>query len=150
ALIKIKTGREVKVDTAEGQAPDFSKEQAHKFFGPQMSFTLERKPWEERVRAYTATFRQSTAILNSIVTFSALAQNSYQVNTEGPQLQFGQIRYRLELFIQGKAADGMNIERYYNFDWVDPKDAPDDKAVATASATLRKEMEGLVKAPINE
>jgi TldD protein len=149
-LIKIRTNREVRVETAEGRAPDFSKEQAHKSFGPQVSFTLERKPWEERVRAYTKAFRESSAILNSIVTFSALAQNSYQVNTEGTQLQFGQIRYRLELFIQGKASDGMDIERYYNFDWVDPKDAPDDKAVATASLTLRKEMEGLVKAPINE
>src|SRR5215470_4430487 len=150
ALIKIKTSKEVKVETAEGRAPDFSKEQAHKSFGPEVSFTLDRKPWEERVRAYTKAFRESPAILNSIVTFSALAQNVYQVNTEGTQLQYGQIRYRLELFIQGKAADGMDIERYYNFDWVDPKDAPDDKAVAAASATLRKEMEGLVKAPINE
>jgi len=150
ALIKIKTGREVKVETAEGQAPDFSKEQPHKSFGPQVSFTLDRTPWENHVRAYTKAFRESPAILNSIVTFSALAQNVFQVNTEGTQLQFGQIRYRLELFIQGKAPDGMNIERYYNFDWVDPKDAPDDKAVAAASATLRKEMEGLVAAPINE
>jgi hypothetical protein len=32
ALIKIKTGREVSVDTAAAQAPDFSKEPAHKFF----------------------------------------------------------------------------------------------------------------------
>jgi len=44
----------------------------------------------------------------------------------------------------------MNIERYYNFDWVDPKEAPSDKDVQAASATLRKEMEGLVKAPLNE
>ena len=150
ALIKIRTGREVKVDTAAAQAPDFSKEEPHKYFGPEVSFTLDRKPWEDKVRAYTKAFRESPAILNSIVTFSAQAQNTFQVNTEGTQLQFGQIRYRLELFIQGKADDGMNIERYYNFDWVEPKDAPDDKAVATASATLRKEMEGLVKAPINE
>src|SRR5262249_1660634 len=150
ALIKIKTSKEVKVETAEGRAPDFSKEQAHKSFGPEVGFSLDRKPWEERVRAYTKAFRESPSILNSIVTFSALAQNIYQVNTEGTQLQYGQIRYRLELFIQGKAADGMNIERYYNFDWVDPNNAPDDKAVAVASATLRKEMEGLVKAPINE
>src|SRR6202162_583679 len=136
--------------TAEGRAPDFSHEQPHKSIEPEVSFTLDRKPWEEKVRAYTKTFRESQDILNSIVTFSALAQNAYLVNTEGTQLQSGQIRYRLELFIQGKAADGMNIERYYNFDWVDPKDAPSDKEVATASATLRKEMEGLVKAPLNE
>ena len=150
ALIKIRSSKEVKADTAEGHAPDFSHEQPHESIEPEASFTLDRKPWEEKVRAYTKTFRESPDILNSIVTFSALAQNAYLVNTEGTQLQSGQIRYRLELFIQGKAGDGMNIERYYNFDWVDPKDAPSDKEVATASATLRKEMEGLVKAPLNE
>jgi TldD protein len=150
ALIKIRSSKEVKADTFEGRAPDFSHEQPHQSIGPEESFTLDRKPWEERVRAYTKAFRESPDILNSIVTFSALAQNSYQVNTEGTQLQFGQIRYRLELFIQGKATDGMNIERYYNFDWVDPKEAPSDKEVAAASATLRKEMEGLVKAPLND
>jgi len=150
ALIKIRSSKEVKADTAEGRAPDFSREQPHQSIEPEVSFTLDRKPWEAKVRAYTKTFRESPAILNSIVTFSALAQNTYLVNSEGTQLQSGQIRYRLELFIQGKATDGMNIERYYNFDWVDPKEAPSDKEVQAASATLRKEMEGLVKAPLNE
>jgi len=70
-----------------------------------------------------------------------------QLNTEGTHLQFGQIRYRLELFIQGKASDGMDIDRYYNFDWVTPSEAPDDKAVYAAAAQLRKEMEGLVAFP---
>ncbi len=150
ALIKIKTGKEVKVETAEGRAPDFSREEPHTFIGPQVSIAVDRKPWEEKVRAYTKAFRESPAIINSIVTFSAQAQNAYQVTSEGTQLQFGQIRYRLELFIQGKAPDGMDIDRYYNFDWVDPKDAPDDKAVYTAEATMRKELEGLVAAPIND
>ena len=150
ALIKIQSSKEVKADTAEGRAPDFSHETPQRSLSNEVSFTLDRKPWEERVRAYTKAFRESPDILNSIVTFSALAQNSYQVNTEGTQLQYGQIRYRLELFIQGKAGDGMNIERYYNFDWVDPKDAPSDADVQKASATLRKEMEGLVRAPLNE
>jgi predicted Zn-dependent protease len=150
ALIKIKTGKEVKVETAEGRAPDFSREQPHTSIGPQASIAVDRTPWEARVRAYTKAFRESAAIINSIVTFSAQAQNVFQVTTEGTQLQFGQIRYRLELFIQGKAPDGMDIDRYYNFDWVDAKDAPDDKAVYAAEATMRKELEGLVAAPIND
>jgi predicted Zn-dependent protease len=149
-LIKIKTGREVKVETAEGRAPDFTHEQPHSYIGPESSFALERKPWEEKVRAYTKTFRDSPAVINSIVTFSALAQNAYHLTSEGTQLQFGQIRYRLELFIQGKAPDGMDLNRYFNFDWVNPADAPDDKAVYAAEATMRKELEGLVAAPINE
>src|SRR6266852_2634078 len=150
ALIKIKTGKEVKVETAEGRAPDFSREEPHVSIGPQVSIAVDRKPWEERVRAYTKAFRESAAIINSIVTFSAQAQNAYQVTSEGTQLQFGQIRYRLELFIQGKAPDGMDIDRYYNFDWVNPTDAPDDNAVYAAATTMRKELEGLVAAPIND
>jgi predicted Zn-dependent protease len=150
ALIKIKTGKEVKVETAEGAAPDFTHEQPHTYIGPENSFKLERKPWEEKVRAYTKEFRDSPAVINSIATFTAQAQNAYQITSEGTQLQYGQIRYRLELFIQGKAPDGMDLERYYNFDWVNPADAPDDKAVYAASATMRKELEGLVAAPLNE
>jgi TldD protein len=150
ALIKIKTGKEVKVETAEGRAPDFSREQAHTYIGVQAAIAVDRKPWEEKVRAYTKSFRASAAIINSIVTFTAQAQNTCQVTTEGTQLQFGQIRYRLELFIQGKAPDGMDIDRYYNFDWVNPLDAPDDNAVFAAEATMRKELEGLVAAPIND
>ncbi len=150
ALIKIKAGKEVKVETAEGRAPDFSREEPHTYIGPEVSIAVDRKPWEEKVRAYTKSFRESAAVINSIVTFSAQAQNVYQLTSEGTQLQFGQIRYRLELFIQGKAPDGMDIDRYYNFDWVDPKDAPNDKAVYEAEARMRKELEGLVAAPIND
>ena len=150
ALIKIKTSKEVKVQTEEGQTPDFSREKPQVFAEPWVSFTLDRKPWEQRVRDYTAYFQKSPAIINSIVTFTAQAQNVLQLNSEGTQLQFGQIRYRLELFIQGKAGDGMDINRYYNFDWVNPSDAPDDKAVLAASAQLRKEMEGLVVSPLND
>jgi TldD protein len=150
ALIKIKTGKEVKVETAEGKAPDFSREEPRTYIGQQVSINVDRKPWEQKVRDYTKAFRDSTAIINSIVTFSGQAQNAYQVNSEGTQLQFGQIRYRLELFIQGKAPDGMDINRYYNFDWVNPAEAPDDKAVYAAEATMRKELEGLVAAPIND
>jgi TldD protein len=150
ALTKIETGKEVKVETEEGRAPDFSHEQPHTYIGPLASISVDRTPWEEKVRAYTKAFRESTKIINSIVTFTAQAENDFQVNSEGTQLQYGQIRYRLELFIQGKAPDGMDIDRYFNFDWVNPSDAPDDRAVYAAEATMRKELEGLVAAPIND
>jgi TldD protein len=150
AFIKIKTGKEVQVQTVEALTPDFSHEKPRQFTGPWVSFTLDRKPWEQKVRDYTTYFRESPAIINSIVTFTALAENTMQLTSEGTQLQFGQIRYRLEIFIQGKATDGMDIDRYYNFDWVNPSDAPDDKAVRAASAQVRKELEGLVVSPLND
>ena len=149
-LIKINTSKEVQAQTLEEHAPDFSREQPHVFYGPEVSIHPDRKPWEDKVRLYTRAFRASPQILNSIVTFSALGQNQYQVNSEGSRLQFGQVHYRLELFIQGKAPDGMDINRYFNFDWTNPADAPDDKAVLAEGQVLRKELEALVAAPLVE
>src|SRR5271154_5258572 len=135
ALIKVKTSQQVQVQTAEGAAPDFSKEPPHTFIGPRVEIHVDRKPWEERVRRYTAAFSKSPATLNSIATFTALGLNQYQVNSEGTKLGFGQVHYRLELTIQSKAPDGMDISRFANFDWLDPKDAPDDKTVFARIAT---------------
>jgi predicted Zn-dependent protease len=150
ALVKIKAGREVQAQSPEEGAPDFSRETPHISYGPEATFQLDRRPWEQKVRDYTAYFRQSPAIINCIVTFTAQADNQYQVNSEGTRLQFGQVRYRLELFIVGKAPDGMDLNRYYNFDWTDAKDAPTDAAVLAAEKNMRAELEGLVKAPLVE
>jgi predicted Zn-dependent protease len=119
-------------------------------YGAEVSIHPDRKPWEEKVRVYTKAFRTSPQILNSIVTFSAGAQNQYQVTSEGTRLQFGQVHYRLELFIQGKAPDGMDINRYFNFDWTDANGQPDDKTVLAQGQVLRKELEALVAAPLVE
>jgi TldD protein len=148
AFIKVKTGKDVQVQTLEQGAPDFSQEKPQVFSGARASYTLDRHPWEDKVRLYTHSFRSSALILNSIVTFSAQAQNQYHVTSEGTKLQFGQVRYRLELFIQGKAPDGMDLERYYNFDWTDPAAAPDDKTVLAQCGVLQKELEALTKAPL--
>jgi len=107
ALLRIQTGRDVKVESTEAQAPDFSRETPHVYYGPHASFQLDRRPWEDKVRLYTNYFRSSAAVLNSIVSISAQAQNNYMVTSEGTRLQFGQVRYRLELFIQGsRGRDG--------------------------------------------
>ena len=148
ALIKIKTSQQVQVQTAEGAAPDFSSEAPHTFIGPRVVINPDRKPWEERVRRYTAAFSKSPAVLNSIATYTALGMNQYQVNSEGTKLAFGQVHYRLELYVQSKAPDGMDINRYANFDWLDPKDAPDDKTVNATIDQLVKETVALDQAPL--
>jgi TldD protein len=148
ALIKVKTSQEVQVQTAEGSAPDFSREAPHTSISPRVEIKVDRKPWEERVRKYTAQFSKSTEVLNSIATFTALSMNQYQVNTEGTKLAFGQVHYRLELYVQSKAPDGMDINRYANFDWLDPKDSPSDKIVFDRIQVMIHETEALDKAPL--
>ncbi len=148
ALIRVKTNQQVQVQSTEGSAPDFSKETPHVSIGPRVQMTVDRTPWEQKVRDYTAAFSKSPVVLNSIATFSALGMNQYQVNTEGTKLAFGQVHYRLELYVQSKAPDGMDINRYANFDWLDPKDAPDDKTVDATIAQLIQESADLDKAPL--
>ena len=148
ALIKVKTSQQVQVQTAEGAAPDFSHEAPHTYIGPRVEIHVDRKPWEDRVRRYTAAFSKSPAVLNSIATFTALGMNQYEVNTDGSKLAFGQTHYRLELFVQSKAPDGMDINRYANFDWLDPRNEPTDKEVFDTIAQLIRETEALDKAPL--
>jgi predicted Zn-dependent protease len=148
ALIKVKTNQQVQVQTAEGSAPDFSREDPHTSIGSPVEIRVDRKPWEERVRKYTAAFSKSPAVLNSLATFTALGMNQYQANSEGTKLVFGQVHYRLELYVQSKAPDGMDINRYANFDWLTSKDAPDDKTVFERIRTMIQETEALDKAPL--
>lgn len=150
ALLRIETGKEVKVQTAEGKAPDFSREKPQSHFGPRAAFQLDRRPWEERVRRITREFHNSPEILNSIATFSAIAENQYQATSEGTRLQFGNVRYRLELYVQSKAPDGMDINRYYNFDWTDPAGAPSDQRIMEQARQLIQETRALRAASLVE
>jgi len=106
---------------------------------------VDRKPWEKVPRLYKGIPRIAANLFHR--DFSGQAQNAYQVTSEGTQLQFGQIRYRLELFIPGEGAGRHDIDRYYNFDWVDSKDAPDRQSVYAAEATMRKDWK-TVAAPL--
>ena len=150
ALVRIQTNKEVEAQSSEEGAPDFSHEKPQMSYTPEANYQLDRKPWEQKVRDYTAYFRQSATVLNSIVTFTAQADNAYQVNSEGTQLQFGQVRFRLELYITSKAPDGMDLNRYYNFDWVDSKEQPTNEAVFAAEKTMVTELDALVKSPLVE
>src|SRR5579864_2883076 len=148
AYIAVQTSKEVQAQSAEQRAPDFSHEDPHVSTGAEVSMRVDRRPWEEKVREYTAAFSASPAVLNSIATFTARADNEYFVNSEGTKLSFGQIRYRLELFVQAKAPDGMDLQRYANFDWVDPAKAPDDATVMAQLGVLVDQIAALEKAPL--
>jgi TldD protein len=148
ALIKVKTSQQVQVQGSEASAPDFSHEDPHVSISPAVEIHVDRKPWEARVRKYTAAFSASPAVLNSIATFTAEATNQYQVNSEGTKLAFGLVHYRLELYVQSKAPDGADIDRYANFDWREPDKAPSDKQVMARIRILIQETQELDKAPL--
>jgi TldD protein len=150
AYIGVQASNEVQAQSAEQVAPDFSHEQPHVSISSPVSLHVDRQPWEDRVRKYTAAFSASPVVVNSIVTFTAGATNQYFVNSDGSRLAFGQVRYRLELFVQGKAPDGMDLQRYANFDWVDPSKEPTDATVLAQVQLLTQQIAALQQAPLVE
>ena len=150
AYIGVQTSNEVQARSTEQTAPDFSQEDPHVSITKPVDFQLDRTPWEERIRKYTAAFSTSPAVINSIATFTASSANQYLVNSDGSRIAFGQIRYRLELFVQGKAPDGMDLQRYANFDWVDSAKAPSDDTVMDQVRILTAQIAALEKAPLVE
>ena len=148
-LIKINTSKEVQVQTAEEHAPDFAREKPHTSYGPEVSVHPDRKPWEEKVRLYTRAFRASPQILNSIVTFSATETISIRSRARARACNLARSTTGWNCSSR-EAPDGMDINRYYNFDWSNPSDAPDDKSVLAEGQVLRKELEALVAAPLVE
>ena len=50
AFIKVKTGKDVEVQTVAQGAPDFSREKPQVSYGPRASFTWTGSPWEDKVR----------------------------------------------------------------------------------------------------
>src|SRR5271154_3786621 len=50
ALLRIQTSKDVKVESLESAAPDFSEEKSHVYYGPHASFQVDRRPWEDKVR----------------------------------------------------------------------------------------------------
>jgi TldD protein len=148
AYIQVKTSQQVQVQNAETTVADFSHEQPTVSCLPLVTMQVDRKPWEERVRRYTAAFSASPAVINSIATFTATATNQYFASSEGTSEQFGHIIYRLDLYVQGKAPDGMDLNRFANFAWVNPAKAPTDQQVMAQVHELVDQMQALEKAPV--
>ena len=67
ALVRIQTNKEVQVQSAEEGAADFSKEKPQKFYGVDASSRLDRKPWEQKVRDYTASFASPATSIPSLL-----------------------------------------------------------------------------------
>ena len=113
-----------------------------------MEIHVDRKPWEERVRRYTAAFSKSPAVLNSIATFTALGMNQYQVNSEGTKLDSGRCITGSNCTCRAKRRMAWTSTASRISIGSIPKDAPDDKTVFARIQTMIQETEGLDKAPL--
>jgi len=114
ALTRVKTNVAAKVQE-DNPAPDFSREQAQKFSGPPVSYTLDKKVWEARLRRVSAVFASDPLLFRAEVSLSVDADNRYYANSEGTEIATGDLQCRIFLQATTKATDGMELPLYTSY-----------------------------------
>lgn len=149
ALTRVKTNVAAKVQ-AENPPPDFSKEEKAEHAGPPVSYALDTKVWEARLRRVSAVFSEDPLILRSSVSLNVEADNRYYTNSEGSQIITGDTGSRV--FIQGvtKADDGMELPLYTSYYAALPDGLPDEKQLVSEARAMMALLARLRKAPLVE
>ena len=84
------------------------------------------------------------------VTLSTGVVDTFLASSEGSRLQFGRAHVRLSVSLEGKADDGMALERSETFDARDFSGLPRDAVVIQTIDRLAKELAALRTAPLAE
>jgi TldD protein len=148
-FIRVRANRAIKVEE-EHAAPDFSKEEPQLRIDPLPTLDWDRGAWRNRVRDLSRHLRRFPFVLDGSVTLSTSNVHTFQANSEGTRLQFGRTHVRLNVYLEGKADDGMSLLRSESFDAREFSGLPKDEVVVATIDRLAKELEALRKAPMAE
>jgi hypothetical protein len=86
-LIAVKTNVKVKADETD-RSGDFSPAKAETYTEPlQPPLHLDRNPWEDKVRRYTAPFQRYGNIYAANSTFTGVRENRWFVSSDGAAIQ---------------------------------------------------------------
>ncbi|MBI1876165.1 MAG: hypothetical protein HYS05_20050 [Acidobacteria bacterium] len=113
-LTRVRTNVATKV-AEENPAPDFSRELPEKYEGPAVSLTVDRRPWEERLRRVSAPFADDPLVYRGDARLTIEAESRYFVNSEGADIRSGQVRWRIFISAMTKADDGMELPLYQSY-----------------------------------
>jgi predicted Zn-dependent protease len=147
ALTRVKTNVAAKVKD-EDPAPDFSREEKQEHNDSTVTYSLDTRAWEARLRRVSALFSGDPQILRSNVSLTIEADNRYYTSSEGSLIATGDVGARI--FIQGvtKAADGMELPLYTTYFATSPDGLPDEKQLTTDTRAMMQLLADLRKAPL--
>ena len=92
-----------------------------------VTYTLDTKAWEARLRRISAPFADEPLVFRSDVSLSVESDNRYYVNSEGTQVATGDVACRLFIQAVTKADDGMELPLYTSYFATSPAGLPDEK-----------------------
>ncbi len=93
----------------EARPNDFSREKPEVSIGDEVTLSVNKKEWEERVKRYSLIFKAYPEVQLSRVRFDAGAATRYFVTSEGSNIQDGAVRYWFEISGETRSGDGMPL-----------------------------------------
>jgi predicted Zn-dependent protease len=148
-LQKVQAQTKVKAE-AEDKSDDFSHEQPSQYYEPARPITIDRKAWEQRLRAASALFRKYPQVTSSAVALTAMSEMHYYVSSDGTRYQAPYTHVRVMISAEALADDGMKLHRFEAFDVATPDRAPTDDQIAAKVALVAHDLAALRTAPLAE
>lgn len=148
-FIKVLNERQVKVLESD-TSPDFSAAPKEEYYGEIKGIEIDRDLWKGRLCRLSKVFNDYPWIYNSSVSLRVNSLTKYLVNTDGTRLRHCAVRYRVSIYAETMAEDGMELYLYYPFVVTSPNNLPDESEVRLRIDSLIANLSALRNAPIVE
>ena len=147
---KVKANVAVKV-SSEDQSDDFTTETPEKYAEKPVKFTdakFDPKTWEERMKKYSAVFKENKDIIDASSSFTIELTHKYFADTDGAEIFENRLCYRIGMNASAKADDGMDIPLYKSYFAYDLKDLPSDEQIMADAKWMSETISQLRTAPV--
>jgi predicted Zn-dependent protease len=147
ALTRVRTNVASKIQD-ESPAADFSHEQPQTYTGKPVTYTLDAKTWEERLRRVSALFADDPLLFDASASLSVRGTNRYFTSSEGSRIADSDLQYRIFVQATTKADDGMELPLYTTYFSRTPDGLPDERKLIADTRAMMTLLAGLRRAPV--
>ncbi|MEM6291185.1 MAG: metallopeptidase TldD-related protein [Myxococcota bacterium] len=146
---EVQSAESLKTD-GDAEHPDFSLGKPLVHIEPEVQLDLAalQERFRPMLQEVSAQLAADDAVLESSVSFSAVVDNAYFVDSSGARVQSGSTRLRIIFGAVGQAEDGMTLQRTASFEAHVPEQLPDAQVLRETATRLRDELLALRDAPI--
>ena len=146
---RIKANLAVKVGQ-EDKSPDFSEELAESYFEERItweSLNVDLNKWNDKVKLYSAVFNENSDLIEGTASFDARLVRTVMVDTEGRDLAYNTVYFRLGISAQTMADNGMELPLHKSWWGHSLNEMPSDEEVIAAAKEISKMLSALRVAP---
>ncbi len=146
---KVLTDRKVMVDE-EDLSDDFSSEEPSVYMEDLVQSSVDQEAWAVRLPSLSAHFKKYPHVLDSSVSLTGGVQHRWFLSSEGTRLQTSEERYRIGVYAEAKADDGMDLHLYESFFAPDTGHLPSDADILAKIERVASALDQLRAAPVVE